>query len=273
MNRILSIGIAAAVALTLDSTALARGHGGGGGGGFHGGGGGFHGGGGRGAMVARGGGARFSGSSMGRASVAMGGRSFAPNRSVTPSRSFAPTTRNNVVSNRSIVSQPRSFATTTGRRGLTRTTPSVALGGHGFASTDRGFNNGIGRVPDNVSRGWDHGHEHSWNHHHFRFFNGAWILWDGGYPYWYDDYGYENPYDYDDYPDYYDGYTSAPAVSSDSLDADVQNVLAEDGYYHGDIDGIVGPQTRSAIAAFQRDHRLNVTGSIDNPTLSALGIR
>jgi peptidoglycan hydrolase-like protein with peptidoglycan-binding domain len=30
--------------------------------------------------------------------------------------------------------------------------------------------------------------------------------------------------------------------------------LARAGYYHGAIDGILGPQTRRAIAAYERDH-------------------
>jgi peptidoglycan hydrolase-like protein with peptidoglycan-binding domain len=35
---------------------------------------------------------------------------------------------------------------------------------------------------------------------------------------------------------------------------ELQRRLARAGYYHGAIDGILGPQTRRAIAAYERDH-------------------
>ena len=54
--------------------------------------------------------------------------------------------------------------------------------------------------------------------------------------------------------------------------ADVQAQLQRDGYYDGPIDGILGPMTQDAIAAFQADNGLEVTSTIDEPTLSTLGI-
>jgi peptidoglycan hydrolase-like protein with peptidoglycan-binding domain len=36
--------------------------------------------------------------------------------------------------------------------------------------------------------------------------------------------------------------------------AELQNRLASAGYYHGAIDGIMGPATRRAIRAYERDH-------------------
>jgi len=37
---------------------------------------------------------------------------------------------------------------------------------------------------------------------------------------------------------------------------EVQRRLARAGYYHGPIDGILGPQTRRAIRAYERDHNM-----------------
>ena len=48
--------------------------------------------------------------------------------------------------------------------------------------------------------------------------------------------------------------------------------LSRDGYYDGPIDGILGPSTQDAIAAFQDDNGLAVTSAIDEPTLATLGI-
>jgi len=52
----------------------------------------------------------------------------------------------------------------------------------------------------------------------------------------------------------------------------VQEQLQRDGYYPGPIDGDLGPMTRRAIAAFQADHGLAITSTIDRPTLSELGV-
>ena len=51
-----------------------------------------------------------------------------------------------------------------------------------------------------------------------------------------------------------------------------QQDLAQDGYYQGPIDGIVGPDTQAAIAAYQRANGLPVTGAIDGNLLHSLGI-
>jgi hypothetical protein len=73
---------------------------------------------------------------------------------------------------------------------------------------------------------------------------GPWWGWDG-YPYgYYGGYGYgDNGYGYGQY-----GGTSRSRV------AELQRRLARSGYYHGSIDGILGPQTRRAIRAYERDH-------------------
>src|SRR5205823_12655459 len=43
-------------------------------------------------------------------------------------------------------------------------------------------------------------------------------------------------------------------------------------YYQGEVDGLLGPLTRAAVANYQRDHGLYITSAIDRPTLSSLGM-
>lgn len=52
--------------------------------------------------------------------------------------------------------------------------------------------------------------------------------------------------------------------------ATVQRALAALGYDPGPPDGVMGPRTREAIAAFQRDRGLTPTGTIDRGTAAAL---
>jgi len=53
----------------------------------------------------------------------------------------------------------------------------------------------------------------------------------------------------------------------------VQTKLTDDGYYHGQIDGVLGSGSLEAIRQFQSDHGLAVTGKIDPKLLEALGIQ
>lgn len=53
----------------------------------------------------------------------------------------------------------------------------------------------------------------------------------------------------------------------------IQQVLKDKGYFKGTIDGLLGPQTRTAIGAFQRKEGLTVTGQPDVPTLGRLNLR
>jgi Putative peptidoglycan binding domain len=86
--------------------------------------------------------------------------------------------------------------------------------------------------------------------------------------YWYPAWGY-----YADayYP--YDGpiycYNDLPP---DEIITNVQIQLYDEGYYEGPIDGILGPDTRAAIADYQADHGLAVTAAIDEPTVASLGL-
>jgi hypothetical protein len=167
-----------------------------------------------------------------------------------------------------------------------RNAPSIAFGGSNAAANVRNGRNfaatapatqsavrgGSGRsfnAPGDVTRSWDRGNVHEWRHHHFRFENGGWVIidpgvpWDYGYPY---DYGYGAPTPYVS-PDYSDTYSP-----SDSTVAGVQDSLNRLGYSAGSADGVLGPQTRDAIADFQNDRGMPATGQIDGALLRALGL-
>jgi Putative peptidoglycan binding domain len=97
---------------------------------------------------------------------------------------------------------------------------------------------------------------------------GGWYYWDAGY--WYPAWGYDQSAAY--YP--YDGpiYVGDNRTPFDQVVADVQATLQEQGYYRGDVDGLMGPLTRQALADFQRDNGLVTTAALDQPTLSTLGL-
>jgi Putative peptidoglycan binding domain len=103
-----------------------------------------------------------------------------------------------------------------------------------------------------------------------------WWGWDGwAYPYDYCDYGY--PYGYDYSADYDDPPPSDSQYGSKEYWTDlamsVQNKLTADGYYHGQIDGVLGSSSLEAIRQFQSDHGLAANGKIDPKLLDALGIQ
>ena len=62
---------------------------------------------------------------------------------------------------------------------------------------------------------------------------------------------------------------SAP---SDSQLQAVQAVLKQLGFYQGDVDGLTGPATSNAIAAYQRKIGLTATGQVDKDVLKELGL-
>ena len=57
-----------------------------------------------------------------------------------------------------------------------------------------------------------------------------------------------------------------------SISVDVQIALRRRGYYHGPIDGDIGPGSRAAIRSYQYHNGLPVTGYIDRPLLRSLGL-
>jgi hypothetical protein len=113
-------------------------------------------------------------------------------------------------------------------------------------------------------------HDQNWWRGHYRnnitFVFGAPYYWNAGY--WFPAWGYNpNAYYAWDGPIY--GYNRLPP---DQVIANVQAALQQQGYYRGEVDGLIGPLTRGAIADYQRDHGLYTTSTIDQPTLQSLGM-
>src|SRR6266699_3547596 len=118
----------------------------------------------------------------------------------------------------------------------------------------------------NYSSQW---HDRNWwsgRYNRVVFVYGGWYAWNSGY--WIPAWGYApNAYYAYDGPIY--GYNGLPP---DQVTANVQSALQQQGYYHGEVDGLLGPLTRAAVADYQRDHGLYTTSAIDRPTLQSLGI-
>jgi len=113
-------------------------------------------------------------------------------------------------------------------------------------------------------------HDQNWWRGHygnnFVFVFGAPYYWNGGY--WFPAWGYNaNAYYAWDGPIY-----AHNRMPPDQVIANVQAALQQQGYYRGEVDGLIGPLTRGAIADYQRDHDLYMTSTIDQPTLQSLGI-
>ena len=114
-------------------------------------------------------------------------------------------------------------------------------------------------------------HDRAWWHSRFAqivLISGGWYYWNSGY--WFPAWGYDPAAAY--YP--YDGpiYSGATATPVDQVIANVQSALRELGYYYGEIDGLLGPLTQSALASYQAAQGLQATSAIDQPTLKLLGL-
>ena len=113
-------------------------------------------------------------------------------------------------------------------------------------------------------------HDQGWWRGHYNnrvvFVYGGWYAWNAGY--WIPAWGYApNAYYAYDGPIY--GYNNLPP---DQVIANVQTALQQQGYYQGEVDGLLGPQTRAAVADYQRATGLAETAAIDQPTLESLGM-
>ena len=97
---------------------------------------------------------------------------------------------------------------------------------------------------------------------------GGYYYYNAGY--WYPAWGYRPSAQY--YA--YDGpiYVGTAAQPPDRVIADVQASLQEQGYYKGEVDGLLGPLTREALTGYQSDNGLYTTAAIDEPTLASLGM-
>src|SRR6266699_3689336 len=119
-------------------------------------------------------------------------------------------------------------------------------------------------------RHWHEWHDRNWWHNHCEtivFVTTGYYFLDGSY--WYPAYGYDPLQTYYDY----DGpiYTYSNLLP-DEVIANVQTALQDSGYYFGSITGSLSVDTRAAIANFQRDYSLPITGAIDEETVEALGL-
>src|SRR5436853_652690 len=61
-------------------------------------------------------------------------------------------------------------------------------------------------------------------------------------------------------------------LSSSEMMKRAQGALKEQGYYEGSVDGAPSQRTTTALRAYQRDHKLQETGELDEPTARSLGI-
>ena len=117
-----------------------------------------------------------------------------------------------------------------------------------------------------------------WNHHRYHRSRSNIYFGIGlGYPYYGYGYGYGYPY-YGAYPYGYGYYTPRQTVyadrgfTDDATVAAVQRRLARGGYYHGSVDGVIGPGTRAAVRAFERNNGLPADGVIDRQLLRTMGL-
>jgi hypothetical protein len=123
---------------------------------------------------------------------------------------------------------------------------------------------------DALRRNWHEWHNRDWWRQHCNnivFVTGGYYFLNASY--WYPAYGYDPSNSYYDY----DGpiYTYGNLLP-DQVIANVQGALQDAGYYFGAVTGSLSGETRAALANFQRDYGLIVTGAIDEPTVEALGL-
>jgi hypothetical protein len=114
-------------------------------------------------------------------------------------------------------------------------------------------------------------HDSGWYHSHYpnvTLIAGGYYFFNAGY--WFPAWGYSPAASY--YA--YDGpiYVGQRAEPPDRVIADVQAELQQMGYYQGEVDGLLGPLTRQALADYQADQGLAQTEAIDQPTLDSLGM-
>jgi len=65
---------------------------------------------------------------------------------------------------------------------------------------------------------------------------------------------------------------SSTVVSDEADIRRMQEVLIEKGFYHGRVDGRLGPETRQALITFQQREGIEASGRLDERTFTALGI-
>lgn len=129
-----------------------------------------------------------------------------------------------------------------------------------------------------AGRGYDGGTRYYYGSPNY-YYGGSGYPYYGYYSSWPSaSYGYY-PNSYGNYPySYYRGYSGSysyyqPRYGYDAATvAAVQRRLGELGYYQGVVDGIIGPQTRAAIAGFESTHGMIVDGVITTRFLDRIGL-
>lgn len=114
-------------------------------------------------------------------------------------------------------------------------------------------------------------HDRDWWRQHcpvIVFVNLGYYYLDAGY--WYPCWGYDPNSDYSNYGGPVYAYNNQ---TPDQVIADVQSALQQEGYYSGPITGSLDEQTRAALAAYQRDNGLTITGNADEATVESLGLQ
>jgi hypothetical protein len=118
-------------------------------------------------------------------------------------------------------------------------------------------------------------HRHEWHDRNWWkqncntivFVNSGYYFLDAGY--WYPAWGYDP---LDSYYDYDGPIYTYGNLLPDQVIANVQEALQDAGYYFGEITGSLNVETRAALANYQRDYGLPITGAIDQPTIETLGL-
>jgi hypothetical protein len=151
-----------------------------------------------------------------------------------------------------------------------QTQPEMRESAADLARTKRHNKNDRPSYSDAFRRHWHEWHDRNWWHHHcdtIVFVSTGYYFLDGSY--WYPAYGYDPSQSYYNY----DGpvYTYSNLLP-DEVIANVQVALQDAGYYLGSIDGSLSVETRAALANFQRDYGLEITGAVDEPTVESLGL-
>jgi Putative peptidoglycan binding domain len=293
MKKIKLLSLVSTALVGLTQPVWAGPHGGGGGfaggghfgGGGHFSGGGHFGGGFRAAPAFSGGGARFGGRSVGGLArgpqFSYGGGRMSAVRSYgftgSASRSITPYADRRTT----ITHQPNRVGSIAGRSGVSNSRVSTGSSRQSFIK-----NHAFTRHDANWHRDWDRRHAHFDHGHTFVFIDGFWWGLDPGF-YPFDAYANgSNPYDYyNGYPSdyngdydgdngYYDdpGYGTSDQYENNETVSAVQSQLAKLGYYRGAIDGTLGDETEDAIARYEEDHDLSVTGTVTAAALQSLGL-
>ncbi len=204
------------------------------------------------------------------------------------------------------------FAQLQGQRGNRVAQLGTGRGNRTIGNISPGHNHVFAQRSTDWNRNWDRRQDHWWNGHRCRWVNNSWFIFDIGfipwfgwpyydyYPYGYPYYGYGYPsgygydsgayygsnyYDQNGYDSSYDnqgGYDSSyyngnrygsSDESTEIAVADAQRRLARVGYYRGQIDGVLGPETRHALVRYQSDKGLEPSGNLTPDTLRSLGMQ